>query len=285
MDYLLITILCALATSKVVAQGAFARKNVKSVSDSTLFNGFVFVFSALIFVWRAIGASPMILPFAVGFGVFSVIFQICYTAALTQGNISLTVLIVNMSMIIPVCVSYFVFDEKLSPLRILGIILTVITFFIVTEFKGGKKSSKRWLLLSVMTMLADGGAKIVLKFFGESAWRDEREAFVSCAYIAAAIVSLAFYLITLRKGKGISIKRSPQIFLVAAITGVILALFQLVNAFAVKTVDGTFLFPAYTGGFIVFSVFTSVFIFKEKLNLKQIIGLIIGLLALVLMNF
>jgi multidrug transporter EmrE-like cation transporter len=66
---------------------------------------------------------------------------------------------------------------------------------------------------------------------------------------------------------------------------VILAVFQLVNAFAVKTVDGTFLFPAYTGGFIVFSVFTSVFIFKEKLNLKQIIGLIIGLLALVLMNF
>lgn len=285
MDYLLIILLCTLSTSKVITQGAFARKNVKTVNDSSLFNGLIFVFSALLFVWRAVGASPMILPFAAVFGVLSVIFQICYTGAMIEGNISLTVLMVNLSMIIPMGVSYFVFGEGMSPLRIVGIVLTVITFFVVTEFKGKGKTSGKWLLLAVLAMLADGGANVVLKFFGESQWRDEREAFVSCAYIVAAIASLTFYLLTSRRGKGISIKRQPKIFLIAAITGAILALFQLVNAFAVDRIDGTFFFPAYTGGCIIFSVFTSIFIFKERLTVKQVVGISVGIVALVLMNF
>lgn len=141
MKYLIVVWLCTLATAKVTVQGVYAKKNIKTVGDATLFNGLIFFFAALLFLGQAISGSGEIWFFSVLFGILSVVFQTCYSKALSIGNASVTVLIVNLSMIIPIAVSVFAFDERLSVARMSGILLTLVTFFVVTDVKKQKNTT------------------------------------------------------------------------------------------------------------------------------------------------
>ena len=66
-----------------------------------------------------------------GFGFFSVMFQLFYCFALRYGSVSITVLTVNCSMIVPVCVSAFLFHEPLTLCRIIGIVVIILTFILI----------------------------------------------------------------------------------------------------------------------------------------------------------
>jgi drug/metabolite transporter (DMT)-like permease len=282
MKYLIVLGLCALATLKVTTQGVFAKKKVKTLADATLFNGLIFFFAALIFSVQAFGAPIEVWLYGTVFGVLCVVFQITYTKALAQGNVSLSVLLVNLGTVFPILVSFFVFDEELSVMRVIGISLTLATFFIVTDMK---KCRLRGVLPAFFAMIANGALGITQKLFGESQLSAWRAAFVSRAYIVASATSLVVYLVIMRFGKGISIAKNPSILAYSAATGIILALFQFFNTYAVSTVDGTFLFPAYSGGCIVLSTVTGVLLFKDRLSARQTIGVTFGILALIFMNF
>ena len=55
MKYLIVLILCVLATTKMSIQGAFAKKNINNIADVLCFNGLMFLFSAIIFSYDVIG--------------------------------------------------------------------------------------------------------------------------------------------------------------------------------------------------------------------------------------
>lgn len=148
MQYILILILSLLSTVKVGFQTTFSKKTVKNSADILMFNFFVFLFSDIIFSHGLINSDYQVLVYALIGGLFTALFQLAYTEALSLGNVSLTVMIVNLGMVINVLFSYFVYDEQMSWVRIIGIILTIITFIICTDFKNGKKAENvgGWLL-------------------------------------------------------------------------------------------------------------------------------------------
>ena len=81
MEYIII-ILVLLATSKVTLQGVFARKYIVDITDSIHFNGIIYFFASLVFVF-ALKCSPQVIPFA--FGILTVLFQIFYIQAMSCG--------------------------------------------------------------------------------------------------------------------------------------------------------------------------------------------------------
>ena len=52
-----------------------------------------------------------------------------------------------------------------------------------------------------------------------------------------------------------------------------------------SVVDGTFFFPARTGTIIVLSTLSGVLVFKDKLSPMQVVSVVLGGIAVVLMNF
>ena len=114
MDIIIISILCLLATAKVTLQGSFAKKNIRSFSDGVFFNGAIFFFSSFVFLKDALTFNLPTFLFGAAFGILSLIFQLCYIKAMSFGNVSITVLIVNLSMIIPIATSDLCFGEKLG---------------------------------------------------------------------------------------------------------------------------------------------------------------------------
>lgn len=284
MDIIIISILCLLAAVKVTLQGGFAKKNIRSFSDGVFFNGAIFFFSSFVFLKDALTFNLPTFLFGAAFGILSLIFQLCYIKAMSFGNVSITVLIVNLSMIIPIATSVLCFGEKLGVLRTIGILLTVVAL-VLNVSKGGKSTDfKKWLFLSLAASLANGGLAIILQLFGKSEWSDQNKAFVAWNYIVAAIVSFILYGILKLRGNGITFKLKPSVFGIALCVGIILGVFQALNAYAVSTIDGTLYFPTYNGGALVLSGIAGVLLLKDKFKLNQLISLLVGIVAIVLMN-
>lgn len=284
MEYILVILLGVLATAKMSFQSGFSKNNVKTSTDALAFNGFVFAFSAALFLPQIFGCSNEVWLYAAVGAAFTVIFQLLYTKALSMGNVSLTVLIVNFSMVLNVLFSYFVYNDPISPPRVCGILLTVASFVICTRFDGGKSGGTKWLLFTVLAMFSTSGGSIVQKMLGESQYSGESRAFISCLYIIALGLTITIYPF-LKRNEPKTFKIGFNMIKFAAGVGISLAVFQAVYTYALANVDGTFLFPSYTGITIVLSTLSGVLIFKDKLTRRQILGMAVGIVSIVLMNF
>ena len=282
MDYLIIFGICLLATMKMSFQSSFAKKGVRTTSDSIFFISLIFAFSSLIFLPHIIYITPQILAYAVIYAVSSVAFQLIYTRALSEGNVSIAVMFVNFAMLIPVAISCTVFGERPSVFRIIGIALTVCAFLVTVKPEGN--TTKRQLFFCVLAMLANGVVSATQKFFGASEYSDRNYTFVSTAYLIAAIISVAVYAILAKSGHKRTFKMSRRPVLAALAAGVSLGLFLALNTYAVSTIDGTLLFPAHSGGTIVLSTVSGLLFFHDKLTVRQAASLALGTVAIVLMS-
>lgn len=284
MELFIILCLCLLASSKVTLQGMFARKNIITFIDGIFFNGIIFFFAAFIFLTNAIRCHTAVVAFGSVFGLLTMLFQLCYIKAMTCGSVSMTVLLVNLSMIIPVITSVAIFDENLTGTKILGLILTIIALTISIDRNEKSENSKKWFLLSALSFLLNGGLAVTQQIFGKTVWKDESTAFVAWSYIIATILSLMIYLLLKFKGKNTTFKIKPSVLGIGLSIGVILGAFQLLNTKAIATIDGLLLFPFYNGGTLILSYFFSIFFLKDKLKIKQIISIIIGIFAIIFIN-
>lgn len=284
MNLIIIFTLCLLATSKVTLQGFFAKKNIKTTADGIFFNGLIFLFSALVFLKNIFPFQISVALFGAAFGILTVVFQLCYIKAMSCGNVSLTVLIINLSMIIPITVSLVFFNETLSFLGFMGILLTVLSLLLTVNKNEKSPTFKKWMILSLFASLANGALAVCQQFFGKTEWKSNSQGFVAWSYITAAVISALLYLIFSSRGKSITFKIKPSVFGFGLAVGVILGIFQFINTKAVATIDGTLLFPSYYGGSVILSAISSVLILKDKLTQKQKISIFIGAVAIVLMN-
>lgn len=284
MNFLIILLLCTLATSKVTLQSRFGKKNLKSDSDNILFNAVVFLTAAMLFCVDIPKASFYTWLFALTFAILTVVFQLSYTKALSVGNVSLTVMAVNLSMLFPSLVSVIFYNENLSSLRVVGIVLTVLSFILTVDINFKEKLSHSWFIFTVIAALANGGIGITQKIFGMQVFSTEKKAFVACSYAIAFLVAIVIYLITHSRDKeNIKFEISKtQIFAVAV--GVILAVFQWLNTYAISIMDGSFLFPLYSGGSIILSTLVGIIFFKDKLTTRQKGSIILGIIAVIIMN-
>ena len=283
MNFLIVLALCALATSKVTLQSRFGKKNLSTDSDNVLFNAIVFITTAVLFCADIPKASLETWIFALTFAVLTVVFQLSYTKALSLGNVSLTVMTVNLSMLFPSLVSVIFYNESLTVTRIIGIVLTVLSFALAVDFKSKKTLSHTWFIFTAVAALANGGIGITQKIFGASAVSGEKRSFVAASYAIAFLLALVLYLLTRPRDNGSSgIKGATCGFAIAV--GVILALFQWLNTYAISIMDGSFLFPVYSGGSIILSTLVGILFFKDKLTAMQKISITLGIAAVVIMN-
>ena len=289
MDILLIVSCCCLATLKVGIQSKASRTVLNGKRDVAAFNFGVFVVIALIFFYNVIGGSPEVWIYAFFFALFTVLFQLIYTEALSIGSVSLTVMIVNIGMVITVLFSKFVYNEKLTSLRIIGILLTIVTIVLVTDLKTKNKANKKWLVLAIITMLGNSAIGIVQKIFNSSVFAPQREAFISASYIVAFVLTVLVWLIMTVKNKEKAVEKSSKKFLkilpFVVACGATLGFFQWLSNYVLTIVDATVFFPTYSGGSIVLSTLVGVLLFKDKLDKKQFIGVLVGIVSIVLMNF
>ena len=284
MKYLIILGTASLATLKMSCQSAFAKKGVHSTADGVFFNMLIFFFASLIFLPYLFTAPPAVFLFGMIYAVCNVSFQLFYTRALSAGNVSVAVMFANFGMLVPILLSCILYGDRPSLLRILGILLTVLAF-LVTVKRGAGKSEKTYLVFALLSMLMNGASLSVQKLYGKQGIGGGSFSFVAASYLCCALLSAAVYAVLALRGQKKTFRVTRLPILAAFCAGGSLACYLALNTYAARVIDGSFHYPAHSGGAILLSTLAGVLLFHDKLSKRQIAACALGLAAIVLMNF
>ena len=107
--------------------------------------------------------------------------------------------------------------------------------------------------------------------------------FIAIAYACAMILSLVLFGCERIVHKEETVGASGKMVLFAVLVGLSLGVFQCVNTYAPSVIDGTVLYPAYNSGVSVLIAIIGAIVFKERLTVKQYIGSLIGIAAVILL--
>ena len=104
---------------------------------------------------------------------------------------------------------------------------------------------------------------------------------------SAIVMVLGNFFISLFVDKGAENKLyiSKRLWIYALISGVLSCLYNRMNIFLSGSMDAIIFFPVFNGGTVLLSTLLSMFFLKEKLVMKQIIGLMMGVLAICIIGF
>ncbi len=198
--------------------------------------------------------------------------QLFLIKAMNEGNTSITTLFYSCGFLGPTFVSVFLYNEKITPLQITGIILILVSFVITVEGKG--KTSLKWLIFVFSALICNAFAGSCQKIFGMSDYKPEQSAFMITVFLTGSIVSLFF----VPKHK-FSLP-SKGFIKTSSASGITLGLVNNLNVYLAKVLPGSIAFPCVNSGGIIFSALIARIMIKEKLSVKKLIGVVIGITAI-----
>lgn len=226
----------------------------------------------------------------------SILFGICFAGAVLfsakcseLGFMSISSVITNLSLILPVMFSWIVTKDIITPNGVIGLILIIITFLMsaASAGEGENKNLKRWILFIIIAFVCNGSSAIVQKQYKASFGEQDLMLFMGFSYLTAAFI---FFITFFKRNKGCSTKITkqvtsfPYLILLAVISGLGSFGGNGILGFLCDKVNGGILYPCINGGLSVAAAISSFAIFKEKLSFKKTLAVIIGISAIVILN-
>ena len=289
--FLWICLLVALASAKVTLQGRVSRAYFQNSQDPVFFNGILFLgisVSIALFFPVVLPDTSMLL-WALAVSGFTFTFQTCYALAIASGPVSLTVLITTFSQFINIASGMIMYNEKIYLTQLVGVVFMLLSMFLNLKIdKNQKNVSVKWIVLSLTAMLACAVANILQKHYGKlNVGVDGADTtFLSLIYLSASILAFLFY--ALRRSTGnhpkATMKIGKTVLLYALAIAVMLAVYQKCYMVALVEIDSAVLFPSQNGMQSLVMTFVGVLFFKDRLSLRQWLGIACGILCVLLMN-
>ena len=281
-----LTVSMAAALLGTILRKVYTDKTGGSTAAVFLFNGIGSLVAALIlFFWGGISSiSPFTLILGAVFGLVTAIQTVTNLKALEVGPLSYTTVIISCSTLISAISGALFFDETLAVAHIIGILLMLVSFALAVERKADeKKASARWLIYCLVAFFCTGGIGIMQKVHQSSAFKEELNAFLVIAFAISFVFSMLCAAYLARKERTtshpISVKGGMLWLLVGVmlIAGACIAVNNKLNLYLSGVMDSAVFFPIVNGGGLVLTTLAALVLFREKLTLKQWIGMICGI--------
>ncbi len=183
-------------------------------------------------------------------------------------------------MLLPYFYGVLFLNEKISVLRILGVLIIICAVILSANAKF--KFNLPFLLLCVAVFVLNGCVSIISKFHQINPTFSPVDSTVFVMYTGIFNFLISAVLLCFNKGSRkkpfLNKKSVGLIVIIAAVSGLSYML-QLIGA---KNLPATVLYPMVTGGSIIFSSLAGVALFKEKLSKFQIISITLCFLGTLL---
>jgi drug/metabolite transporter (DMT)-like permease len=212
-----------------------------------------------------------IIAFGIGMGFFFFIAFYSYSRAIKSKGVAASVTIGRLSLAVPVTLSILLWGEKPLPADIASLLL--IFFIILTwEGKPGKVSP-----ILLMIFLLFGLLDSALKYFKLQFPGVDDGSFLVIVFYSAMTWSWCYILV---KGK----KPKPGDMTAGLLMGVpnFFSSFFLLKA--LTSIPAYIVFPSINVGMIILSALTGYLLFKEKLDRKKVVLLILGAVAVLVLT-
>ncbi len=218
-----------------------------------------------------------------GFLFISIFFAIGETSQ--KMGVSVSMVSAKLSVVIPILFALIFFNESLTFFQIIGIGLSLFAvYFISRKHNDGSTKTKNLWVLPTIVFIGSGIIDTTLNFIQKQFIPAVSEAYIITTVFSIAFIVGAFFLTYL------VVFKNEKIALKNVYWGIFLGIPNYFSMlFLVKTLSyfpnaSATIFPINNIGIVALSTLVSVWFFKEKLNNKNIIGLVFSLLAIVLIS-
>lgn len=233
-------------------------------------------------------SSGFNLTFSTDFLVYSLEFTLTYAVAvifsflaITSGPLSITALIFSYSLVIPTLYGMIFLGEKASIPLIIGLCLLAVSLFLINSRTGGGKITLRWVIYVFLAFLGNGVCTIVQNLQQREFNGLYKSEFMIAALLGVVVIVIPLILISERREFLPSMKRGGVLMVLC---GVINGAANLLVMVLVTRMNASVLYPVMSAGGVLLTFFVSLFIYKERLSVKQYIAFALGTGAIVLMN-
>lgn len=225
--------------------------------------------------------SAEFLPYSFGFALAYILGTVGMIKAISFGALSLSSLVISYSLLLPAIYGLIFLHESVSLMWIFGIILLVISLFLINGGGKGEKITLKWVIWVLIGFFGNGMCTILQKMQQNACDGAYKNEFMIAALAVVAVFTAVMSLIKERKSYSLYVKAG-------LFPGVICGLLNgLVNLFVMllgERMPIALSFPIISAGGILLTGLVSVTLYRERLATRQIAAILIGTVSVVLMN-
>lgn len=288
MDYLYLLGAMTFSATITIGGRLYNDKNKGLTHVSKLYNMLVPIFASL--GWLAIwifdfSFDVRVIPYSVMYGIGYSFFTIGMLGALKSGSTSLTALIKQVALVGVSIWGFIFWDTPFTVISVIGIILIVVSLALCLLTKEEKNSSNnilKWLFFALLITLGNAGCSIVQRYQQMAFDYQHKNMFMFFGVLFAAVVCFFLALPEEKGNWGTAFKGA---WFCPALTGCSSAISNVFILLLVNhEMSPVIIYPGVAVGGLMITTIISLLGFKEKLRPMQWCGLLVGAVALVLLN-
>ncbi len=208
------------------------------------------------------------------------------TYAFQITTVAINSLFASASLIVPVIYGAVFMGDAITIGKIIGLVVFFIGVYLITSTKDNGTNRKFTAVTFVVllgVLLSSGFGNVSAQLFANYVPDGNSLMYMVLSYVFAALlfgVMLPFF-----KGKEQNSKMPETGYIFGGVAAVLGFALQLIIAFLAGRVHAAILFPVTCGSGIIASALVGAMFFKEKLKLKNTVGILIGIASIIMMNF
>lgn len=286
MFFLVLSIL--VATLFGISFKVLAVKNINSF-QAIIIN--YIVAGSLGFLTTKSGLTPFnvihesFMPFAFALGIVFILSLIAIAKTTAKYGISVAQVANRMSLVIPISIAIMFYGDAITFLKVIGFILALTAVYLVSHKESSEKTNEKlWWLLPLMVFVLAGILDSSLNYAQRFLVNDLNiDAFLSAIFSSAFIVGsiVLAYQLTIKKEKFLWSSVPAGVIVGLINYGVMYFFMKALNSHALEP---SVLFPINNLSILILSTIISVLVFKEKLSVKNWIGIGLSLLAIFILS-
>lgn len=280
MQYLLLALTTVCLSAQQLIQKRYNQKTENP--NRFLFLAFTALAATVFFIVASLfrlSFDPAVLPYSLGFATAYIAATVGIIYALKLGSMAITALVNSYSLLIPTFYGIIFLRESVKVAGIIGIALLLVSLFLLGAKKERATGGVKWLVFLIVAFVGNGMCSTVQKIQQinmDGAYKSE---FMIFALIAAFVVFAGFAF-----ARGNVKNNLPPCAGFGSLNGVFNGAVNFLVLILTGLIPNSVLFPCISAGGIVLSLFTALFLFKEKLSAFQIVGYVLGLASVILLN-
>lgn len=250
-----------------------------------------FVAGALGFITTKSSVTPLnafeqswiYIAIVLGIVFVSSLFVIAQVTA--KSGISVAQVANRMAVVVPITVAIIFYGDALSPTKIIGIMLALVSVYLVSHKETeGKPSQKWWWLFPVIIFVCSGIIDSSINYAQRHLLSDnDFDAFLATIFSTAfSFGGMALLYQLIIKKEKFQLKAIPAGIILGTINFV--SMYTIVMALKSNILESSSLFPINNLSILTMSTLISVVVFKEKLSSKNWIGIGLSLLAILILG-
>ena len=227
-------------------------------------------------------------PWFLGTLVLGILFILVFNlmAATSQkSGVSVASVATKMSLVIPVIFGLLVYDEQLGTLKTIGIILALAAVYFASVKERDILIKKNVLILPVMVFIGSGIIDTSIKYLEETLVpKDEFPLFSAVVFGSAAITGIIYISL-----KSFKTRSTPSI--TTALGGMGLgilnyfSIYYLLRALQQENLNSASVFTINNVAIVMFSTLLGVLLFKERISVKNWMGITLAVISIILVAF